>query len=134
LLAPTEGQTFVGWNADVILRWAEVPGMEVGEYYVVRVPYDEMGGVAEFWRQETLLRLPSNFSLPEVGFRDRHYLWTVQVRRCTSNCYKVWDDQARKMGTAVGSESAPGLFYWQPDITGGAPVATPTPTKTRQLP
>ena len=122
----------MGWNADVTLRWAAVPGLELGEYYVVRIPYDAIGGVAEFWRQETTLRLPPNFSRPEVGFLDRHYDWTVQVMLCHVNCYKVWDDQVAKEGVAVGDESEAGRFYWQSDLSsrpGSGPAATPTRTR-----
>jgi hypothetical protein len=131
LQAPGHGQIFVGWNADVTLRWEAVEGLELGEFYVVRVPYDDVGGVAEFWRQETSLQLPPNFSLSNVGFRDRHYEWTVQVMLCQVNCAKAWDDQAVKEGIAVGDESEAGLFYWQPDISGSVPDARPTPTATR---
>jgi hypothetical protein len=129
LLAPADNANFVGWNADVTLQWSAVPGLELGEYYVVRVPYDNVGGVAEFWRQETSVRLPSNLSRREVGFPDRHYDWTVQVMRCVSNCYKVWDDQAVKDGEPVGEESAPGRFYWQSDISGAGTTVVATPTR-----
>jgi hypothetical protein len=120
---------FVGWNAEVTLRWTPVSGLEAGEYYVVRIPYDSAGGVAEFWRQETFLQLPSNLSQREVGFPDRHYDWTVQVMRCQVNCYKVWDDQVPKTGVAVGDESEAGRFYWQSDISGSDPGAKPTATR-----
>jgi serine/threonine protein kinase len=133
LLAPADGTSFVGWNADVTLRWATVEGLSPGEYYVVRIPYDAVGGVAEFWRQETLLRLPPNFSLPQVGFADRHYDWTVQVMLCLENCYKVWDDQVAKKGEPVGDKSGPGQFYWQSDISGAPPTDAP-PTPTRNVP
>jgi hypothetical protein len=133
LLAPADNANFVGWNAKVTLQWSAVPGLQDGEYYVVRVPYDSVGGVAEFWRQETSLQLPPNLSRREVGFPDRHYDWTVQVMRCVSNCYKVWDDQAVKRGEPVGDKSAPGRFYWQSDISGSVPLG-PTPTPTRPLP
>ena len=103
--------------------------MEFGEYYVVRIPYDNAGGVAEFWRQETSVKLPANLSLRGVGFADRHYDWTVQVMRCLENCYKVWDDQAVKKGEPAGDASDPRRFYWQSDISGAAP--TPTPTRDK---
>jgi hypothetical protein len=130
LLAPAEGAIFVGWGANVTLQWTAVEGLEIGEYYVVRIPYDDLGGVAEFWRQETFLQLPANFSLPQVGFADRHYDWTVQAMLCQENCYKVWDDQVVKKGTPVGDESAPRRFYWQSDISGVRPSDTPTPTRS----
>jgi tRNA A-37 threonylcarbamoyl transferase component Bud32 len=130
LLAPPFGMYFVGWNARVDLRWSAVEGLGEDEYYVVRIPYDEAGSVAEFWRQETSLRLPSNFSLREVGFSDRHYNWTVQVMRCMANCDRVLADEVKKQGTAVGSTSVVGLFYWQTDITG----VRPTPTSTIEIP
>jgi serine/threonine protein kinase len=128
LLAPPDGASYVGWNAEVYLRWSEVQGMLPDEYYVVRIPYDDAGGVAEFWRQETVLRVPSVFSSRGVGFPDRHYAWTVQLMRCTGNCARVLEDDARKQGVAVGSESAARVFYWQPDI-GGSPVQMPTLTR-----
>jgi hypothetical protein len=128
-LAPSDGTSFVGWGAKVTLRWESVEGLQLGEYYVVRIPYDHVGGVAEFWRQETFLQLPSNFSLSNVGFADRHYDWTVQVMLCHENCYKVWDDQAIKKGEPVGDKSQPRRFYWHPDISGARPEDTPTPTR-----
>jgi len=127
LLAPADGAQYTGWHASVDLRWSAVPGLAPGEYYVVRIPYDAAGGVAEFWRQETTLNVPSNYSLSEVGFPDRHYAWTVQVKRCVSRCAQVLDDEVRKGGEAVGDESAARVFYWHPDIVH---VPTPTPTKT----
>jgi hypothetical protein len=117
----------VGWNAEVDLRWSEVEGLRENEYYVVRIPYDEAGSVAAFWRQETALRLPPNFSLGSVGFPDRHYNWTVQVMRCTENCDRALVDDVRKLGAAIGAKSAIGLFYWQPDIRGVMPAPTSTP-------
>jgi hypothetical protein len=101
----------------------------------VRIPYDGAGSVAEFWREETYLSVPAHFSLSEVGFEDRHYDWTVQVMRCTRNCVRLLEDDAKKQGVAVGGESAVGLFYWQPDIVqqpedgpGLPPLPTPPPT------
>jgi hypothetical protein len=125
-VAPAEGTSFVGWHADVTLRWAPVEGLELGEYYVVRIPYDNVGGVAEFWREETSVRLPANLSQRDVGFPDRHYDWTVQVMHCLTNCYKVWDDQVSKEGEPVGDKSQPVRFYWQSDIHGGGPTTPPT--------
>jgi hypothetical protein len=127
-LAPADGASFVGWNADVTLRWSDVEGMQPDEYYVVRIPYDDQGGVAEFWRQETILEVPPGFSLREVGFPDRRYTWAVQVMRCSKNCARVLDDNAKKEGIAVGGQSAEGTFYWHPDI-GGSPVDPTTPTR-----
>jgi hypothetical protein len=128
LLAPADGSAFVGWNAKVILNWSDVEGMQADEYYVVRIPYNDQGGVAEFWRQETLLEVPPAFSSREVGFLDRRYAWTVQVMRCAKNCARVLDDNAKKEGVAVGAKSAEGVFYWQPDI-GGSPGDTTQPTR-----
>ena len=124
-LAPADGASFVGWNADVILSWPDVEGMLPDEYYVVRIPYDDQGGVAEFWRQENSVRVPPTFSSRDVGFADRSYAWTVQVMRCTRNCARVLDDDAKKEGVAVGSQSAESIFYWHPDL-GGPPGTMPT--------
>jgi serine/threonine protein kinase len=118
LLAPPDGASFIGWEAKVVLEWSEVEGLREDEYYVVRIPYDVAGNVAEFWRKGTTLRLPPHFSLAENGFADRHYNWTVQVRRCLENCDKVFDENVRKRGEAVGGASAQGLFYWHSDISG----------------
>jgi serine/threonine protein kinase len=118
LLAPPNGASFAGWNADVTLQWQGVANLGGDEYYVVRIPYDSAGGVAEFWRKDTSFRVPPNFSLANVGFPDRHYNWTVQVMRCTANCDKVLDDNVRKQGSVAGGVSAPGTFYWHPDIGG----------------
>ncbi len=94
----------------------------------MRIPYDDAGGVAEFWRKETSFQVPSHFSGRGVGFPDRHYNWTVQAMRCTGNCANVLDDNARKGGRATSARSVEGLFYWHPDIGGGGngPDATPT--------
>jgi hypothetical protein len=93
----------------------------------VRIPYDEAGGIAEFWRKETAFQVPPHFSSRNVGFSDRHYNWTVQVMRCTENCANVGDDNVRKGGQATSAASREGLFYWHPDIGGGSkPDATPT--------
>jgi serine/threonine-protein kinase len=127
LTAPVDGEIYVGWNANVTLRWAPVEGIGAGEYYVVSIPYDDVGGVAEFWRREPMLQLPRHLSRTDVGFEDRHYLWSVQVKRCTENCERVFDDNALKQGVAVGSQSAEGLFYWQSDIDNRSPTHTPTP-------
>ena len=121
--------TFVGWNAEVVLRWSAVEGMQEDDYYVVRIPYNVQGDVAEFWRKETSLRVPSIFSSSDVGFPARNYNWTVQVMRCIVNCDKIPDDNIRKEGVAVGSTTTAGLFYWHPDITSGTRPG-PTPTNT----
>ena len=111
----------------MILRWEDVGPLRADEYYVVRIPYDDAGGVAEFWRKETTFQVPSNYSLAEVGFDDRHFHWTVQVLRCTTNCDEALDDNTRKESVAVGSQSAVGLFYWHPDVGGGGDKPTATP-------
>jgi hypothetical protein len=123
----------VGWNAEVILQWSSAGQLYADEYYVVRIPYDDSGGVAEFWRKETSMQAPPHFSRVDVGFADRHYNWTVQVMHCTKECDKATDDNARKEGYAVGNPSATGTFYWHPD-TGGSAKSTPSgprPTPTR---
>ena len=99
-------------------------------YYVIRIPYNDAGGgVAEFWRKETLFQVPANYSTKEVGFPDRRYTWTVQVMQCTAQCDKVLDDNTRKEGIEVSNKSAEGVFYWHPDIGGGTePTPRPTPT------
>ena len=124
LLAPHDGETYTGWNAEVILRWSPIAGLRADEYYVVRIPYDDLGGVAEFWRKGTSLQVPSHFSRRDVGFADRHYDWTVQVMRCVENCENVQDDNAKKEGIEVGA-SAQGLFYWEPDIQANTPTPRP---------
>jgi tetratricopeptide (TPR) repeat protein len=128
LLAPEDGASFVGWGARVILSWSSAGPLAQDEYYVVRIPYDSVGGIAEFWRRETALELPSHFSLPNIGFADRHYNWSVQVMRCTGNCDWALDDNTKKQGVAVGAESATGLFYWHPDIIEAPPTAAPDTT------
>lgn len=109
----------------VILEWEEVKGIREDEYYVVLIPYNEAGEVAEFWRKEPRMRVPSHFSTVPVGFPDRHYNWTVQVKRCLENCFLFLDDNVKKRGIQVGSVSAPGLFYWHVDV-GIPPTSTPT--------
>jgi tRNA A-37 threonylcarbamoyl transferase component Bud32 len=126
LLAPPNGTSFVGYGAQVDLVWSAVSELGDDEFYVVSIPYNEKGDVAEFWRKDTSLRVPSHFSSSNVGFSDRHYNWSVQVKRCTGNCFQVLDDNAKKTGVAVGAPSAEGLFYWSSDIS---TVPTPTPTK-----
>jgi hypothetical protein len=137
LIAPANGTSFAGWNAQVLLQWSPVGHLAANEYYVIRIPYDSAGGVAEFWRQDASFEVPANFSLAKVGFADRHYNWTVQVMHCTGNCDKIADDNAKKQGRAAGSISQEGLFYWHPDIGGGDKKETtststwrPTPTPT----
>ncbi len=127
LLAPPDGASFVGYSARVELEWATVAGMRDDEFYVVHIPYNRAGEVAEFWRQETRVRVPSYFSSGGVGFPDRHYNWTVQVMQCFKNCYKFLDDGVIKEGVAVGSESREGLFYWHPDVGIPTPTNTPKP-------
>jgi hypothetical protein len=126
LLSPPNGTSFVGYNAVVDLSWSEVPGLLDNEFYVVSIPFNLDGDVAEFWRKVTILRVPSHFSSSGVGFADRHYEWYVQVKRCTGNCFQVFDDSVVKTGVAVGARSAAGLFYWSSDIS---TLPTPTPTK-----
>jgi hypothetical protein len=122
-LAPPPGTIFKGYNAEVILAWSEVPNLRADEYYVVRIPYNLAGEVAEFWRKEPRFSVPPNFSTAQVGFEDRRYTWSVQVKRCTENCARVLDDNVKKEGVAVGPRSTEGLFYWYPDNV-------PSPTKT----
>jgi len=124
LLAPTYGAIFRGYLAVVELRWSEVPNLRANEYYVIRIPYNPTGEVAQFWRKEAVFQVPPNYSLDNVGFDDRHYYWTVQVMRCTKNCTQALDDNVKKEGVAVGERSAQGLFYWWPD---GVTRPTKTP-------
>jgi serine/threonine protein kinase len=133
LIAPDNGASFTGWNAEVILQWSTVEGIAQEEYYVVRIPYDDAGGVAEFWRQKTSFRVPAHYSGREVGFPDRHYNWSVQVMQCTEKCDEVLDDNVKKQGIAVGDKSAERMFCWHPDIVGGRPSTddtTPSPPPT----
>jgi hypothetical protein len=130
LLAPENGASFQGWNADVVLQWSPEPGLRADEYYVVRIPYDAAGNTAEFWRKETAFRVPPNFSQRDVGFADRHYNWTVQVFRCTASCDAIEDDNVRKQGIAVGSASTEGLFFWYSFGGGLDPRPTATPPAT----
>jgi hypothetical protein len=134
LLAPENGTAFNGWNAEVILRWSSAGNLQSNEYYVVSIPYDAAGNTATFWRKETQFKVPSNFSGNSVGFADRHYNWWVQVKRCTSNCGSVLDDNVRKDGVAVSAVSAEGLFFWYSDVGGGGGGGggdDPKPTVTR---
>ena len=131
LVAPPNGASFQGWNAEVTLQWGSVGTLAQNEHYVIRIPYDNAGGVAEFWRKETQFRVPPHFSKAEVGFPDRHYNWSVQTMRCTAYCDKVQDDNARKEGVAIGTKSAEGTFYWHPDVGGGG---APTPGDTPAVP
>jgi tRNA A-37 threonylcarbamoyl transferase component Bud32 len=80
LLAPPHGASFVGYSTRVDLEWSEVPNLGDDEFYVVSIPYNEAGDVAEFWRKETTMRVPSHFSSAGVGFADRHYNWYVRVK------------------------------------------------------
>jgi hypothetical protein len=125
LLAPPDGTSFDGFSAEVDLVWSAIPGLRDDEFYVVRIPYSP-SEVAEFWRKETTMRVPGHFSSGSVGFPDRHYDWSVQVMRCTENCFLFRDDSVKKEGEPVGTESRQGLFFWSPDI-GFEP--SPTPTK-----
>lgn len=113
------------------LMWEGVPDLAPDEYYVVRIPYDDMGGVAEFWRKDTWMQVPSHYSQGEYGFPDRHYNWSVQVMRCTAHCDQVANDAVRKQGVEVGSKSVDRVFYWHPDVSGPGPGPSgrpPTPT------
>jgi serine/threonine-protein kinase len=134
LLAPPQGSHFAGWNAKVDLRWSAVEGLRPDEFYVLRIPYDDAGGVAEFWRQDTSFGVPSHFSRAEVGFPDRHYDWSVQVMRCTSKCSKALDLDAKDQGVTgepVGNRSEKGVFYWHSDVGGnGSPGNGTKPTST----
>lgn len=126
LVAPLDGAEFRGWNAEVDLSWQPVPGIKPDEYYVLSVPWGEAENeVAQFWRQETTVRLPPHFSSAETGFADRHYSWTVQVMRCTQNCVQIADDNVKKQGFAVGNPSETGLFFWHQDIGGETPAIPP---------
>jgi WD40 repeat protein/serine/threonine protein kinase len=136
LIAPPDGASYVGWNAEVVLQWEPVGALQSDEYYVVRIPYDSAGGVAEFWTKDTSFRVPQNYSLKEVGFEDRHYDWTVQVLRCTAKCEKALDLDAKEQGVtgvAVGTQSASRMFYWHPDISSPSP-STPTDQDPPTLP
>jgi hypothetical protein len=126
LLEPGDGANFGGWNDQVTLRWRSVGALARDEYYVVRIPYDDLGGVDEFWRKETFLEVPQNYSLRTAGFDDRHYDWSVQVMRCTDNCDLAGADDVKKQGVAAGEESRTRTFYWHPDAGGGTqPINTP---------
>jgi hypothetical protein len=108
------------------LQWQPGGTLETDDYYVIRIPWGSgPNDVAEFWRKETQFQVPANYSQADVGFPDRHYNWSVQLMRCTAKCDQVFDDSIKKGGQALGSRSPEWLFYWHPDIGGGA---TPTPT------
>ena len=126
LVVPLNDTKFEGWNAVVVLQWSSGAQLAAKDYYVVRIPYDDAGGVAEFWRKETSFQVPAHFSKPEVGFPDRHYNWSVQVMRCIELCEQVLDDNVKKQGTEMSLTSQDRLFYWYPGIGGWD---TPTPTK-----
>ena len=89
LLEPSDGAQFIGWNAEIVLRWSSTGLLSHDDYHVIRIPYDDAGGIAEFWRKETQFQVPPHFSLKEVGFPDRHYNWSVQVMRCVEKCDAV---------------------------------------------
>jgi hypothetical protein len=129
LLAPPNGASFLGYNDRVDLVWSAVPGLRDDEFYVVSIPYNDAGMVAEFWRKTTTMRVPSHFSTVKVGFSDRHYNWYVQVKRCTGNCFQALDDNAKKTGVAVGARSAEGLFYWHADVSSVPATPTKVPLK-----
>jgi hypothetical protein len=125
LLLPPYGTIYKGWNATVELVWSETLVLDDDEYYVVSIPYNEAGEVAEFWRKSPKFLVPQNFSDRQTGFEDRHYNWYVQVKRCTQNCAQVQDDNVKKVGVPIGPRSLEGLFYWWPDDGGPPPTKTP---------
>jgi hypothetical protein len=113
----------------VVLVWSSVGTLLDNEYYVVRIPYDYAGGVAEFWRKGTSMRVPAHFSIWWLGFPDRRYHWSVQVMRCRSNCSKALDLDAQEQGVtgvAVGTRSEGRAFYWYADRYGSKPTPRPT--------
>jgi hypothetical protein len=114
VLEPENGAAFEGQAADVILRWSDVGPLGADDYYVVRVPHDAEGGVAEFWLKETSLVLPDYLYQADYAFPDRGYRWTVHVMRCTKNCDPAADDDTLREGIPLGDESAEGMFYWRP--------------------
>jgi hypothetical protein len=116
IVGPANDAKYQGYNARVLLEWSEVRGLGPNDYYVVRVPYDDYGGIAEFWTKELCYRLPGHLSESTVGFRDRRYTWTVQVMRCTGNCDEVYNPNVTKQGSALGAASREGTFTWEPDF------------------
>ena len=116
ILAPPDDAKYKGYNDKVILEWSEVGTLGPNDYYVVRVPYDRYGGVAEFWTKELWHELPGHLSESKVGFTDRRYAWTVQVMQCTENCDEVYNPNIPKQGVALGPMSREGTFVWEPDF------------------
>jgi hypothetical protein len=121
LVSPSNGNSFHGEDADVILIWKSVGTLKGDEYYRVSVRYSQLGEAryAGDWVQGTEWRMPQRFA----GEADQgRFEWDVTVYQATT----IRSD-GTKDGPAISPKSETWSFTWsggggdEPQSPGGRP-------------
>jgi LysM repeat protein len=117
LLGPLDGTVFGGPDAVIVLQWASVSLLGVGEWYELRLLPPDGDPLLEYTRS-TAYRLSADL-YPSGGSREREFSWQVHVVRRVrrENTYELASD-----------EGAVYTFTWLEDPLTPTPTVVPSPT------
>lgn len=124
LLAPPDGATFQGADAQITLSWRAIGTLKADEWYVVVIEYPHQGQTwrDEQWTRVNQLSVPKYLHDPALLTDDRRCTWHVEVRRDTGER----DSKGNRTGGVVLSlPSTSRHFVW---LETRGPSAAPTPT------
>jgi hypothetical protein len=109
VLRPTDGKIF-GQNQELILQWEDVGPLGPGEFYAVRMTWQQDGRLAYGGTnsKENFWKIPSEayWGLADE-FTGRKYEWYVYVEEITT------DDRGRQVGRPISEVSDTASFLWQ---------------------
>jgi len=118
LLYPPDGAAVEGFGLPVLLQWASVGWLEIGEWYEVRLFREDGAEVGSFRTRATAWHVPAAMLREAAGEGPgfHTFRWTVQVVR------RMVEQDGTVRFVPAGPASAR-TFRWRP----GAPPPTPTP-------
>jgi len=120
LLSPPDGAVFGGPDAVIVLQWASVGILRVGEWYEIHLARPGAEPVVERTRA-TAYRVPSEL-YPPPGSTLREFRWHVRVVR-----------RLRRTEDVYEQASLPGpvrVFTWLEEVPTPTPTPTPSPSPT----